>query len=226
LQILLALGGPCAAVVLTATFLSKNPDVVFLATDPITATFSGQEQAIQQIIVLNRGQAPAQNIIVQIRGQILEYQLQKATQFDQAQANQIASNLELSYAKLQPSAGFVVVIKSPAPGISTEKLAVQSDSGKAANFRYAIQSSNPINPNSVTIACSGFLVGGFVGWIIVGLAARNVQSATRYGGGRRRNINLARVHRVRSGEISVFSESPQIRQELGIPARHIHLAKG
>lgn len=94
---------------------------------------------IQQIDVVNAGNAEAKDIVIKFPGTLTQYVITKHTNDDHVKEYKTATNIEIVYDDLPPSGGYHITVMASSSPLSAEQIVVSHKSGIA---RYISPSSS------------------------------------------------------------------------------------
>ena len=136
--------------------LSEKVPLAFLPTGSTTADIA------QQLEVKNLGNSPATNIVVDIDGQIVNYDISKYSAADNVQVFANRQPFEVIYSDLPPQAAFKIVFQSPVSGIDNSQLHISDSTGPA----HEALSSQPLSVTALGIELLYF--GSIIFYLVSG----------------------------------------------------------
>lgn len=111
----------------------KHVDLRYTLSEKIPTKFVGSSatENVQQLVVKNIGNIPAENIQIKINGYIEEYDVLKNLSIDKVEINKSKNYFEAIYASLPPEAQFTFIFKTTGFDISNKNLEIKHNSGRA-----------------------------------------------------------------------------------------------
>lgn len=136
-QIVTTLIIPLAIGLIIAYFafnLNKDPvDLRYTISEKIPTKYveSSTAETVQQLIVKNNGNIPAEKIQIKINGAIEEYDILKNSVSDKVEEHNSAGHFEAIYPSLPPGAQFSYIFKTTGMGLTESSIDISHNKGKA-----------------------------------------------------------------------------------------------
>jgi len=137
--ILLFIGG-----LITKFVFNDKVELRYVVSDRIPTNFfvGNESESIQQLELLNTGDVELNRVVIKIKANIKEYEIQKIASSDSIIVTKSNGLLEIIYPQIPPEGNIKIIIKSIGDGINSGDLDIKHSKGSA---KPALESNNTIN---------------------------------------------------------------------------------
>lgn len=137
--ILLVIGG-----LITKFVFNDKVELRYVVSDRIPTNFfvGNESESIQQLELLNAGDVELNRVIIKIKANIKEYEIQKIASSDSIIVTRNNGFLEIIYPQIPPDGNVKIIIKSIGDGVNYGDLDIKHSKGSA---KPALESNNTIN---------------------------------------------------------------------------------
>lgn len=128
-----------------AWFINRQVvDIRYTLSENIPINISNQSQSVQQLIVKNLGNSKAEKVVVNIQGEITDYELVKYSEADNVQNFNKSGGIQIIYPELPPEGTFKITIKSDGKGVSIGDVKISHNKGEAYEALANTKNDSPL----------------------------------------------------------------------------------